>query len=139
MLCTLGVALGTSFMGVSALLDGVQRPSQEAAPEAMTLTTFLGGALLQVAVGGLSGAVSAPAYSELGGTSMQGRLMGLQSVAEQVGRVISPVVLSVAYERIGPTAPFAIGSGALCLATGALCLVYVLQRSEARASSRAMQ
>ena len=62
---------------------------------------FVGGLVLQYVVTGFATGVAAPAISALGDSSVQGRLMGLQSGMEQTGRGLAPLAQAARDDACG--------------------------------------
>jgi len=93
---------------------------------------FMGGLVLQTLVYQMASSVFAPAYSALGGSSVQGRLMGLQSGMEQTGRVLAPIVLTTVYQFLGMGAPFLVAAFTMIIAGVAVFVTFVLQKTESK-------
>ena len=87
---------------------------------------FLGGLVLQYAVTGFATGVAAPAISALGGSSVQGRLMGVNQAVEAAGRMGGQVLVAVLYS-ISPLHACAMPVVANAIAAAAMALALALE------------
>jgi hypothetical protein len=92
---------------------------------------FLGGLVLQYAVTGFATGVAAPALSALGGSSVQGRLMGVNQAVEAAGRMGGQVLVAVLY-NISPLHACAMPVVANAIAAGAMALALALECAHTR-------
>ena len=87
---------------------------------------FLTGLVLQYAVTGFATGVAAPAISALGGSSVQGRLMGVNQAVEAAGRMGGQVLVAVLY-NISPLHACAMPVVANAIAAAAMALALALE------------
>ena len=92
---------------------------------------FLGGLVLQYAVTGFATGVAAPAISALGGSSVQGRLMGINQAVEAAGWMGGQVLVAVLYD-ISPLHACAMPVVANAIAAAAMAFALALERLHTR-------
>jgi len=124
------IAIALQYVGV--LLIGYADLPGPPPIDSVSFIVFMAGTVMQVLAYQIGASTIAPAFSLLAGSEYQGRLMGLQSGAEQAGRVLAPIALTFIYQTFGEAAPFFVCL--VCVGSSTLCMlgVKVIQMAEAR-------
>jgi len=125
MLASIGCLAGTSLMSLSAI--GVPSYPDDAGPIAGPYAAyiFVVGIGFTVCVGGFSSGITTPSISMLGGSAVQGRLMGFQGTIEVGGRMLFQIVSALLYEK-SPFHAFLLPPSAYAVSLICIVMVYFL-------------